>query len=101
MRTYKPLRTRVIVKVMKGEELSKGGIILALEGSREDMAREEGVVLSIGKAAFSDTEGEDIKEGDLVVFARYAGKTLGKDSDGNELRVMQDIDICAIVEDEE
>lgn len=93
------MRERIIVKVQKGEEISKGGIVLSTAGSREDMAREEGVVLSIGKSAFYDTEGEDIKVGDLVVFARYAGKTLGKDRDGNELRVMKDIDICAIVEE--
>lgn len=100
MKSYRPLRERIIVKVKQGEEVSKGGIIVVAEGTRESMAREEGTVVAIGPSAFHDTDGhEDLKIGDFVVFARYSGKTLGKDKDGFELRVMQDIDICAVIEE--
>lgn len=98
-KVYRPLRDKLIIKVFVGEEISKGGIVLTTERDKESMAREEGTVLAIGKACFYDTEPEDLKVGDKVAFARYAGKTLGKDENGFEIRTMRDIDILCIIEE--
>ena len=96
---YRPLQTHCIVKVNIQEEVSKGGIVLSLDKSREAMAREEGVVLSLGPDMYRDSASggnDQVKVGDTVAFARYAGKSLGTDDKGNELRVMNDIDLLAI-----
>lgn len=103
---YRALRTNCIVKVLKVEEKSSGGIIINTQVSaeKENMAREEGIILHFGPDFFLDSKNKDfrsqVREGDKVVFARYGGKSLGKDKDGNELRVMRDIDILAVEEDE-
>jgi len=97
---WHPLRDKVIVKVLKVERMSAGGIaLLETAQEREDMAKEEGVVVAVGQDVFGDTPSsrrDEIKEGDVIAFARYGGKSLGKDEAGNELRVMRDIDILAI-----
>ena len=101
MKKFKPLRDKLIVRVKTGEEKTAGGIIYVVEGSREAMAREEGVVLSLGKSVFYDTDGEDLKAGDLIAFARYAGKSLVKYEDGHELRAIRDIDVLCVIEEGE
>jgi chaperonin GroES len=99
MTKWRALRCNCIIKIKKGEEYSRGGIIMATAGSREDMAREEGVVIDMGPDMFIDSESGDktqVRVGDTVAFARYGGKELGKDSEGNELRIMRDIDLLAV-----
>lgn len=97
---YKPLRDKVIVKVYTGEEKTKGGIIIP-GSTQEQMAKEEGTIIAIGKACFYDTEPEDLKIGDKVAFAKYAGKTLSEESDGTQIRTMRDIDILCVIEEKE
>ncbi len=101
---YRAFRNHCIVRVEKGEIKSKGGIIMAIENSREDMAREEGVILNFGPDFCRDSLDDYrkfLKEGDVVSFARYGGKSLGIDKEGFEIRVMQDIDILCIRDGEE
>lgn len=85
---------------MKIEEKSEGGILL-LDSNREKegMAREEGIIQRIGVECFTE-EKDEIKVGDVCAFARYGGKSLGKDEDGNEIRVIKDVDVLAIREEE-
>lgn len=99
MKKYIPLRDKLIVRVDRSEEKSKGGIIIAHEGSEEAMKKEVGVVLAIGKSCFYDTHPEDLQVGDKVAFARYAGKQLGIDEQGFEVRTMRDIDVLCVIED--
>lgn len=96
---YRALVSHVIVKICR-EKKSSGGIIIPTD-TKEHMAKEEGIVLHMGPEAF---EGEDstfrsVKYGDIVAFARYGGKSLGLDEEGNEIRVMKDIDCLAIREE--
>lgn len=95
---YKALQTHCIVRVFKGELKSAGGIIMEVS-EREKTAREEGVVIDMGPDMYVDspsTSQGQVKLGDTVVFARYAGKTLGNDEQGFELRVMNDVDLLAV-----
>ncbi|MBM3451308.1 MAG: co-chaperone GroES [Armatimonadetes bacterium] len=92
----KPLGDRVIVKPLEEEERTKGGIVLP------DTAKEkpqQGEVLAVGPGAF-DEDGErmpmDVKKGDRVLYAKYAG-TEFKMSD-EEVLVLRQSDILAIVE---
>lgn len=100
MRKYKPVGDRVVVKIEKIEEKSQGGIILANDTREKDqMAREEGTVIAVG-AMCGSSEGVEYNIGDLVAFARYGGKHLGYDENKNEVRVMREIDILVVIEEE-
>lgn len=100
MKKYRPMGTCVIVKIEKVEEYSGGGILLTnVLAEKEQMAREEGIV--IAKAAMAGFDGaDDFQVGNLVAFARFGGKHLGYDDDKNEIRIMKDIDILCVIEEE-
>jgi len=90
----KPLADRVIIKPIVKEEVTKGGIVLP------DTAKEkpqEGEVMAVGPGKLAD-DGKriamEIKKGDKVIFAKYAG-TEWKD-DGEEYLILREMDILAI-----
>jgi chaperonin GroES len=93
----KPLGDRVVVKPLEEEERTKGGIVLP------DTAKEKpqhGEVVAVGPGKWDD-EGKhrialDVKEGDRVLFAKYAGTEI-KDDEG-DLLILRGDDILAIVE---
>jgi len=88
-----PLGDRVVIKPSKREEVSKGGILLP------DTAKEkpqEGEIIAVGPGKMTD-DGKriamDVKVGDIVVYARYAGTELKVDEE--ELIVVRESDILA------
>jgi chaperonin GroES len=92
----KPLGDRVIVKRVKEEEKTKGGIIIP------DTAKEkpiEGEVIAVGEGKLLDS-GEkiplEVKKGDRVLFGKYAGTEVK--IDGEEHLIMREDDVIAIVE---
>ena len=89
----KPLADRVIVKPMVKEEVTKGGIVLP------DTAKEkpqEGEVVAVGPGKLGE-DGKriemEIKKGDKVIFAKYAG-TEWKQGD-EEYLILRESDIMA------
>jgi chaperonin GroES len=92
----RPLSDKVIIQPTPREEMTKTGIVLP------DTAKEkpqEGTVLAVGPGAF-DEDGErmpmDVKEGDKVLYAKYAGTEFKQD--GEELLIVSQKDVLAIVE---
>jgi len=92
-----PLGDRVVVKPTAREEMTKSGIVLP------DTAKEkpqEGTVIAIGPGALND-DGKrnpmDVKEGQKVLYAKYAGTEFKVDDE--ELLIIGQKDILAIVED--
>jgi len=88
-----PLGDRVVVRPIEKEEVSKGGIILP------DTAKEkpqEGEITAVGPGKLSD-DGErlamDVKVGDRVIFAKYAGTEVKLNDE--ELLIMHESDIMA------
>jgi chaperonin GroES len=88
-----PLGDRVVIKPSKREEVSKGGILLP------DTAKEkpqEGEIVAVGPGKMTD-DGKriamDVKVGDIVVYARYAGAEFKIDDE--ELIVVRESDILA------
>lgn len=88
-----PLGDRVLVRPIEKEEVSKGGIILP------DTAKEkpqEGEITAVGPGKLSD-DGErlamDVKVGDRVIFAKYAGTEVKLNDE--ELLIMHESDIMA------
>ena len=92
----RPLHDRVIVKRVEGEEKTKGGIIIP------DTAKEkpvEGKVVAVGGGRLLDNGTKlplEVKSGDRVLFAKYAGTDIK--IEGEEHLIMREDDIIAIVE---
>ncbi|MGV3524393.1 MAG: co-chaperone GroES [Candidatus Sericytochromatia bacterium] len=92
----KPLGDRVVVKVVEQEEKTSGGILLPQTAKEKP---QEAEVLAVGPGKMLE-DGKrapmDVREGDRVVFAKYSGTELK--SNGEELLVISEKDILAIVE---
>lgn len=93
--TLKPLADRVVVKPAPKEEVTKSGIVLP------DTAKErpqEGTIIAVGPGRLDD-DGKrilmDVKEGDRVLFAKYAGTEMKIDDE--DLLILSEKDILAIV----
>ncbi len=93
----RPLGDRVVVRPTPREEMTKTGIVLP------DTAKEkpqEGTVVAAGPGRILDDgkrEQMDVKEGNKVLYAKYAGTEFRVDEE--ELLIVSQKDILAIVED--
>ncbi len=92
-----PLHDRVLVRRLEEEEKTAGGIIIP------DSAKEKptkGEIVAVGKGA-RDESGKihplDVKAGDVVLFAKWGGTEVKVD--GQELLILKETDILAIVEE--
>lgn len=92
----KPLQDRVLVKRIEEEEKTKGGIIIP------DTAKEkpqEGLVIAVGRGRILE-DGKvlplDVKEGDRILFQKYAGTEIK--IEGEEHLIMREEDIMGVVE---
>jgi len=92
----RPLGDRVVIEPTPREDMTKSGIVLP------DTAKEkpqEGKVIAVGPGKFLDDgkrESIDVKTGDKVLYANYAGTEFKLD--GEELLIVSQKDILAIVE---
>jgi len=92
----RPLQDRVIVKRVKEEEKTKGGIIIP------DTAKEkpiEGEVIAVGPGKLLDDgtkRAPDVKAGDRVLFGKYSGTEVKLD--GEEHVVLREDDILGVIE---
>lgn len=89
----KPLADRVLIKPMPKEEVTKGGIVLP------DTAKEkpqEGEVVAVGPGRVDDKGTRvalEVKKGDRVIYAKYAGTEIK--IDGDEYIILRESDILA------
>jgi len=92
----KPLHDRLIVQRLEEEEKTKGGIIIP------DTAKEkpiEGKVIAVGTGRIKKDGTKtplEVKKGDRVLYAKYAGTEVK--IDGEEYLMMKEDDILAIIE---
>ena len=93
---FKPLGDRVVVEPIEKEETTASGIVLP-ETAKEKP--QEGKVIAVGPGR-RDEEGKripmDVKEGDRVLFAKYAGTEVKLDD--KKLLILSEKDILAIIE---
>jgi len=92
----RPLGDRILVKRIKEEEKTKGGIIIP------DAAKEkpqEGKVVAVGKGKVTE-EGKllvpDVKAGDKILFGKYSGSEVKLD--GEEHLILREDDILGVLE---
>ncbi len=92
----RPLGDRVVIQPTPREEMTKSGIVLP------DTAKEkpqEGKIIAAGPGRLTDEgkrEPMDVKEGDTVLYAKYAGTEFK--IEGDELLIVSQKDILAVVE---
>lgn len=92
----RPLHDRVIVKRLEAETKSSGGIVIPDSAAEKPI---KGEVLAVGKGKIlenGDVRPLDVKVGDTVLFGKYSGTEVKVD--GDELLVMREEDIMAVVE---
>jgi chaperonin GroES len=93
----KPLGDRVLVKRIKEEDKTKGGIIIP------DTAKEkpqEGRVVAVGKGKVAENGKlitPEVKPGDKILFGKYSGSEIKLD--GDEHIVLREDDILGIITD--
>ena len=95
-RTLQPLGDRVVVKPLGRDEVTKSGLVIP------DTAKEkpqEGEVIAVGPGRVLD-DGKrvsvELKKGDRVLFAKYAGTEFKEDDD--ELMILCERDILAVLQ---
>jgi chaperonin GroES len=92
----RPLHDRVIVRRMEEETMSAGGIVIP-DNAAEKPSRGEILAAGQGKILESgDVRPLAVKVGDKVLFGKYAGTEVKVD--GEELLVMREDDIVAVIE---
>jgi chaperonin GroES len=93
----RPLADRLIVEPIEREETFAGGLVLP-ETAKEKP--QQGKVLAVGPGA-RDESGKridmDVSEGDVVLYAKYAGTEIKLE--GDKILVLKQSDVLAIVED--
>ncbi len=92
----RPLGDRILVKRIKEEEKTKGGIIIP------DSAKEkpqEGKVVAVGKGKMTE-QGKlltpDVKAGDKILFGKYSGSEVK--IEGEEHLILREDDILGVLE---
>jgi chaperonin GroES len=92
----KPLGDRVVVEPLEKEERTASGIILP-ETAKEKP--QEGTIIAVGPGR-RDDDGKlvpmDVKLGDVVLYAKYAGTEIKLDD--KKVLILKESDILAIVE---
>ena len=93
---FRPLHDRVVIRRVKEEEKTKGGIIIP------DTAKEkpqEGEVIAVGPGA-RDESGKlvplEVKAGDRVLFGKWSGSEVKIDDE--DLLIMKESDILGVIE---
>ncbi|NSL53130.1 co-chaperone GroES [Calidifontibacillus erzurumensis] len=91
----KPLGDRIVIELVEAEEKTASGIVLP------DTAKEkpqEGRVIAVGSGRVLDS-GErvapEVKEGDRIIFSKYAGTEVKYD--GKEYLIIRESDVLAVI----
>ena len=92
----RPLHDRVVIRRTEEERTSPGGIVIPDAAAEKPI---KGEVLAVGNGKLldgGDVRPLDLKVGDQVLFGKYSGTEVKVD--GEELLVMREDDIMAVIE---
>ena len=91
----RPLQDRILVKRVKEEERTKGGIIIP------DTAKEkpqEGEVIAVGNGKVLENgklQPLDVKAGDRILFSKYSGSEVK--IEGEEYTILREDDVLGVI----
>jgi chaperonin GroES len=92
----RPLQDRVIVRRVKEEEKTKGGLFIPDTAKEKPM---EALVLAVGNGKVLEdgtVRKLDVKEGDRVLFGKYTGSEVK--IDGEQALILREDDILGVIE---
>jgi len=93
---FRPLGDRVVVRRVKEEQKTAGGIIIPDTAKEKPM---EGKVVAVGPGARGE-DGKlhalDVKKGDRVLYGKWSGTEVKVD--GEDLLIMKESDIMGVIE---
>lgn len=92
----KPLGDRIVIKVVEDTEQTSGGIFIP-DSAKEKPQKGEVVAVGLGKTNDKgEREPMDVKVGDTILYAKYAGTDVK--IDGVEYKILSIKDALAIIE---
>ncbi|HEC21345.1 MAG TPA: co-chaperone GroES [Chloroflexi bacterium] len=95
----RPLADRLVVEPIEQQDRTETGLYLP-ETAKEKP--QQGRVLAVGPGTYREGSSEriplDVKEGDRVLFGKYAGTDVKLN--GTELKILKESDVLAIIEEE-
>lgn len=92
----KPLGDRIVIKVIEDTEQTSGGIFIP-DSAKEKPQKGEVIAVGLGKLnEKGEREPMDVKVGDTVLYAKYAGTDIKMDS--VEYKILSIKDALAIIE---
>ena len=94
-----PKGHRVLILPDPVEEVTQSGIILSVgeNRDRERLAQLKGTIVEVGNTAWLDQPSPWAEVGNHVIFGKYSGLIYTGD-DGKEYRIINDLDVVAIVD---
>jgi chaperonin GroES len=93
--SFRPLHDRVVIRRVKEEEKTRGGIIIPDTAQEKPM---EGEVVAVGPGARGEDGAVrplDVKLGDRVLFGKWSGTEVK--IEGDELIIMKESDIMGVI----
>jgi chaperonin GroES len=94
--SIRPLQDRVIVKRIKEEGMTKGGINIP-DSAKEKPVEGEVVAVGNGKVLENGSVRKlDVKAGDLILFGKYSGTEIKVD--GDDRLILREDDILGVIE---
>ena len=94
--TIRPLGDKIVIKVIEDAEQTSGGIFIP-DSAKEKSQKGEVIAVGAGKLNDkSEREPMDVKVGEIVLFAKYAGTDVKVGHD--ELKIMSVSDVLGIIE---
>ncbi len=94
--TIRPLGDKIVIKVIEDAEQTSGGIFIP-DSAKEKSQKGEVIAVGTGKMTEKgEREPMDVKIGEIVLFAKYAGTDV-KVSD-ETLKIMSVSDILGVIE---
>ena len=92
----KPLQDRIVIKVIEDTEQTSGGIFIP-DSAKEKPQKGEVVAVGLGKMnEKGEREPMDVKVGDTILYAKYAGTDVKMD--GTEYKILSIKDALAVIE---
>ena len=92
----RPLHDRVVVKRLDNEKTTASGIVIPDNAAEKP---DQGEVVAVGNGKILEdgkTKPVDVKVGEKILFGKYSGQTVKVD--GDELLVLREDDIMAVIE---
>jgi len=91
----KPLADRVVIRPIEQEEVKQGNIIIPDTAKEKPM---QGEIIAVGPGRISDNGNKiemSVKEGDKVLYGKYAGTEVT--IDGEDYLILRESDILAVI----